>query len=361
VKVLFLANNYLVLFNFRKELILKFLNDGNEVFISCPEHPNISFFTNKGIKFIKTNFSRRTINILNEIKLLFFYKKIFKYLNPDYVFSFTIKPNILGGIASKNLKLKFVPNITGLGNSFLSNFIYKFLAIILYKYSFSKIHHIFFQNKSNYNFFLTNQIIKSNTNFTLLPGSGVNLHEFKYQPLENTKTIRFLYCSRIMKEKGIDFFIEAATILKNKYSNLEFKVVGFCEEDYTKILNRHSTNNVLTYEGFQENVYKYYVWSSCLVFPSYYPEGISNVLLEAAAVGRALITTDHPGCKETVINGFNGYLIKPMSLSELLTAMIKFIELSSFEKIKLGQNSREYVSQNFSRNIVINEYAKIIQ
>jgi glycosyltransferase involved in cell wall biosynthesis len=361
MKILFLANHYLVLFNFRKELINFFIEKGHQVFISCPNHPNIRYFIDKGATFIETNFNRRKINVFDELKLVSFYKKLFHELKPDYILSFTIKPNIFGAIAAKKLKIKFIPNITGLGNSFLGNFILRYFFIQLYKYAFRNIHHIFFQNSSDHSFFCKFKIIQKRTSNTILPGSGVNLKEFDFHKMPMRKRNNFLFSSRIMKQKGIDLYLKAAEEIKKIYPEVKFTVIGFCEEDYSKKLLRMTKMGLIDYKGFQTHVKQFYIESDCLVFPSYYPEGISNVLLEAASIGRPLITTDLPGCKETCIDSYNGFLIRPRSVESLIKAIRRFLELKDETISQMGENSRKLVEKNFSRDKIISEYSRIVE
>jgi galacturonosyltransferase len=361
MKILFLSNSFLVLHKFRKELIIKLLEDGHDIYISCPMDPKISFFTDLGIKFIQTELKRRNFNIIKEIKLINFYKKIFENIKPNFVFSYTIKPNILGGIASKNFDLKFIPNITGLGNSFFGIFILEILATALYKFAFRNVHHVFFQNKSNYDFFIKKRIISSNFPSTILPGSGVNLYDFPYKKMNLDSTIKFLFASRIMKAKGIDIFLKASKIIKKSYPNVQFMVAGFCEDDYQKLLQEYQNKGIIIYEGFQENILPLYEWCNCLVFPSFYPEGLANVLLEAGSVGRPLICTNLPGCNEAVKNGFNGFVIEPKNVDKLVETMDKFINLSKQEKLLMGENSHRFISKSFSRQLIIDEYVKILK
>ena len=360
MKILFLANSFLVLHKFRKELIIKLVEDGHDVYISCPKDPKISFFTDLGIKFIQTELKRRNFNILKEIKLINFYKKIFKNIKPNFVFSYTIKPNILGAIASKNFDLKFIPNITGLGNSFFGIFILEILATALYKFAFKNIHHIFFQNKSNYDFFIKREIISSNLPSTILPGSGVNLNDFPYKKMNLDSSIKFLFAARIMKAKGIDIFLKASKIIKKSYPNVQFMVAGFCEDNYQKVLLKYQNEGIIKYYGYQDKICLFYESCTCLVFPSYYPEGLSNVLLEAAAVGRPLISTNLPGCKEAIIDEYNGFIIEPKNVTNLVNALEKFIGLSNEAKLLMGENSHRFISKSFSRNLIIDEYVKII-
>lgn len=185
----------------------------------------------------------------------------------------------------------------------------------------------------------------------------------KYKPLKypNDNIIRFIYIARIMKAKGIDEYLEAARYISKKYNNVEFHVCGYCEENYQNIIEKEQKNNVIIYHGLVEDVIQYERNCHCVVLPSYHPEGISNVLLEAAALARPIITTNRIGCKETVDDGINGYLINEKNSKDLIDKMIKFMKLTYSEKKEMGLKGRKKVEKEFDRNVVINEYLKICE
>lgn len=360
VKILILANNDLGLYNFRKELIEEFIELEHEVYISLPNGPKILELEKIGCKYIETTVDRRGINPINDLKLLFKYIKIIMNIEPNYVLTYTIKPNIYGGIACRIKKVKQIANITGLGTALENKGFLQKIAIFLHKIALKNVYCCFAQNEENLKFLQNHKI--ANNKLKLIPGSGVNLE--KYKLLEYPKEddpIEFLFISRIMKEKGIDQYLETAEYIKSKYSNTKFHILGFCEQEYNEKLNELQNKNIIEYHGRQDNIIPFMQKASCIIHPTYYPEGMSNVLLEACASGRPIITTNRAGCREIVDNGINGYVIKEKDSKDLIEKVEKFINLSNEEKKQMGLAGRRKVENEFDRNLVIQEYLEEIE
>ncbi|SFQ27345.1 galacturonosyltransferase [Desemzia incerta] len=353
-KVLILVNHDVVIYNFRKELVERLLLDGHEVVISSPYGERIDDLVAMGCEYIEATIERHGINPLREIKLLDYYKKIMKDIKPDVVLTYTIKPNIYGGIAAKKYGVPYVANITGLGTAVEKNGIMQQITVALYKLAFSKIQRVFFQNTENMNFFQKNNIVVDK--HELLPGSGVNLNHFQVLEYPSEDTIEFVFISRIMKEKGIDQYIETAKYITAKYPNTKFHVCGFCEEKYEEQLNELHNEGVLTYHGMVRDVRKILKKTHCTIHPTYYPEGLSNVLLESSASGRPIITTDRSGCREVVDHKITGYIVKQKNTKDLIKQVEAFIKLNYEEKKKMGLAGREKVEREFDRKIVIEAY-----
>lgn len=360
-KVLFLVNHDLVIYNFRKELVQKLITEGYEVYISSPKGKRIVELESMGCKFIELkNIERHGKNPFTDFKLLKEYKKLIEEIKPLCILTYTIKPNIFGGIASNKNNVLFFPNITGLGTAVEEKGILQFITVNLYKYSFKKVNKVFFQNEENMAFFLDKKIINKKQSI-LLPGSGVNLDQFKYLEYPNSKdVVKFIFISRIMKEKGIDYYLDLAKLMKKRGEKAEFHICGFCEQDYEDILAELHENKVIIYHGMVDNIQELLKDMHCTIHPTYYPEGLSNVLLESSSSGRPIITTDRSGCREVVNNGENGYLIKVKSLDSLVNAVDNFMKKSHLEKEQMGVQGRKYVESIFDRNIVIDEYMKVI-
>lgn len=360
MKILILANNDLGLYNFRKELIEEFIELEHEVYISLPNGPKILELEKIGCKYIETTVDRRGINPINDLKLLFKYIKIIMNIEPNYVLTYTIKPNIYGGIACRIKKVKQIANITGLGTALENKGFLQKIAIFLHKIALKNVYCCFAQNEENLKFLQNHKI--ANNKLKLIPGSGVNLE--KYKLLEYPKEddpIEFLFISRIMKEKGIDQYLETAEYIKSKYSNTKFHILGFCEQEYNEKLNELQNKNIIEYHGRQDNIIPFMQKASCIIHPTYYPEGMSNVLLEACASGRPIITTNRAGCREIVDNGINGYVIKEKDSKDLIEKVEKFINLSNEEKKQMGLAGRRKVEKEFDRNTVVQAYMNEIR
>jgi len=353
-KVLILTNNDKGLYNFRRELIEK-LNSKYEVYISSPYGEFIDYFTNIGCHFIKTEFDRKSVNPIQDFKLLLTYNNIMKDLKPDVLLTYTIKPNVYGGIASQILDIPYLPNITGFGTAVSNTGVLSKITTLLYQIGLKNAHHVFFQNKENLDYAIKNNIL--NSPYTILPGSGVNLKYFSVleYPHED-QGIHFLFISRIMEEKGIDQYLDAAEYIKSKYQFTNFHILGALEGNYKNKLMNMEKRNLIIYHGRQPDVRKYHQVSHCTIHPTYYPEGMSNVLLESASSGRPIITTNRSGTKEIVDDEKNGYLIREKDSKDLIEKIEKFLNLSNRERKIMGLKGREKVVKEFDRNDVINFY-----
>ena len=359
MKVLFLANDGEGLYKFRKELIQTLLKD-SEVFISLPRDKYIEKLEELGCKYINTEFNRKGTNPIKDIELYKFYKKTLNDINPDVVLTYTIKPSVYGGLACQTLHIPYIVNITGLGSAIENGGLLGFISLTLYKIGTRGAQKVFFQNTTNRDFMISKKVVKKEK-CDLVPGSGVNLNEYKLLEYPKDNTIDFVYIGRIMKEKGFNQYIETAEYIKNKYSNTRFHVAGAYEDDYKDIVDKLVSNSILIYHGSVENMIdEIYRNVHCVIHPTYYAEGLSNVLLEALACGRPIITTDRAGCKEVVEDGINGYIVKQKDSQDLIDKVEKFISLSINEKKQMGINGRDKVEKEFDRNIVINKYLEEI-
>ena len=358
-KILILANKDITLLYFRKELIEKLVAEKNDVTVCFPKSDKVNEFINMGCKFIDIKMDRRGTNPVKDMGIIFNYLKILKETKPDIVLTFTIKPNLYGGFACRIKKIPYIANITGLGTALQNEGLLQKLTIFLYHIAFKKIKCCFMQNEDNMKFFEKHKIADGKRK--LLPGSGVNLEKYKLleYPKENDD-LEFLFIGRIMKEKGIDLYIETAKYIKSKYKNTKFHVIGYCEQDYEGILEDLQKEEIIIYHGKQDNMIPFYKLSCCTIHPTYYPEGMSNVLLESAASGRPVITTDKPGCREIVDEGVTGFIVKPQDIESLKIAVEKFINMPYEEKVNMGLAGRRKVEKEFDRNIVIDAYMKEI-
>lgn len=358
-KVLILVNHNVVIYNFRKELVQRLVSEGYEVYLSCPQGNRIEELKAMGAHFIETNVERRSKNPFRDLELLSHYKKIMREIRPDIALSYTVKPNIYGGIAARKYRIPQLANITGLGTAVEVQGLTQSIIVQMYKYAFRNVKKIYLQNRENLMFFKNHKIkIES---LELLPGSGVNLNEYTVSEYPDDQVVKFLFISRILKEKGIDYYLSAAQTIRSRYSNVEFHICGFCEEEYKGKLDVLNSNGTVIYHGMIQNVCEFLRGIHCVIHPTYYPEGISNVLLESCASGRPIITTDRSGCREVVDNGVNGYMIRCQNQEDLNAAIEKFLSLTYEQKKEMGLLARKKVERDFDRNIVVNRYLQEIQ
>lgn len=364
-RVLFLVNHEVVIYNFRLEIVERLLADGYEVHISTPSGERVDKLRDMGAVIHDINFDRHGTNPLDEVVIICEYMHLMKTLRPFIVFSFTIKPNIYGAIASRWNHIPFVANITGLGTAVENGGIKQMLTVLMYRFAFGtkhgKIQRVFFQNEENEKFFADNRIAMDVHG--LLPGSGVNTERFPYREYNDCgdgragEPVRFAFISRIMVEKGIDQYLDVAEMVRTEYSATEFHIAGFFESEYDRNrFDRLCEAGTVIYDGNIEDVSNYMGSMHCIVHPTYYPEGLSNVLLEASSTGRPIITTDKVGCREVVDNGFNGYMVPCQNSEKLVEAIKKFLELSWKEKRIMGNAARDKAEREFNRQAVVEKY-----
>lgn len=353
-KILILSNHHSYTYNFRKEIIQELLNKHYKVLIALPYGEKVDLLEEMGCECIDISLDRRGKNPIKDAQLIFKYYQIMKKFKPDAVLSYTIKPNIYGGIVTRLLKIPFFPNVTGLGSAVEIKSIFQKLIISLYKFAYKNATCVFFQNKENELFFLENGFKLQR--HRLIPGSGVNTSFFELLPYPSSETIEFMFISRIMKEKGIEQYLEAAVEIKKKYSNINFNVLGFCEEKYEERLLELHEQNIIIYHGMQSDIKKFQKISHCTIHPTYYPEGMSNVLLESAACGRPLITTNRSGCKEIVDDNVNGFIINQEDTQDLIKKIESFLSLNYEEKKEMGVMGRKKIVAEFDRKIVVDSY-----
>lgn len=357
-KVLFISNVTAGIVSFRYELIQKLVGTC-DVIVMASDNGRLEKLLELGCEFIPTNFDRHGTNPLKEFELISTYKKYIKSVNPDIVFTYTIKPNIYAGLVCSKLGIPYVVNITGLGTALENSGVMQKITCILYKTGLKNAQKVFFQNTANRDFMLSKGIIKEN--YDLLPGSGVNLDKFKLLDYPEGSTVDFVFISRIMKEKGVDQYLEAAEYITKKYSNTRFHVCGNCEQVYEKRLQELNDTGVIIYHGRIDDVVGIHEISSCTIHPTYYPEGMSNILLESCACGRPIITTNRPGCGEIVEDGINGYVVQEKNTKDLIDKIETFLKLSPVERKQMGVAGRKKIEKNFDRQIVVNKYIEEIR
>lgn len=350
-KILMLANNDQGLYRFRKMLIEDLIERGNKIYICLPNGECIEELEKIGCNFIETPIDRRGLNPITDLGLYRKYKKIIKKEKPDYVITYTIKPNIYGAIACRIKKVPYAVNITGLGTAFQKNNWLKKLVVFLYKVALKKVSVVFFENVENKEVFVEEGIITEEKS-CVLNGAGVNLTDFPYVAMEEKENTSFLFIGRIMREKGVQELFEAIEKIKKEYPQTEFNFIGGFEENYADTIKEMQSKGYIKYHGSVKNVQDFIAASACTILPSYH-EGMSNALLESAAMGRALITSNIHGCKEAVIENGNGFLCKVQDSESLYSAITRFIELPFEEKQKMGEMSRKHVEENFDKRKVV--------
>ena len=359
MKILFIVNGTQALYAHRLELIQTLLVEGHSVDIASPRGKELEPLCDLGCGYVEAPIETRGKNVFQDVQLLFRYVKILKQVAPDVAFTFYTKSNIWGGIACQICGVRYVSNITGLGTAVENSGFFSKLLQKLYVFSLRKSSCVFFQNKYNYRFFVERGLKEGKAK--LLPGSGVSLTRFPVLEYPSDEgMVEFLFVSRILKEKGIDEYIEAARVIREKHPNTKFHVVGNFDGGYCRDFDELQGDGVIVYHGQQFDIHPYILRTHCTILPSYYPEGMSNVLLESASSGRPVITTDRPGCIETVEDGVTGYVVKPCDVEDLVSKIECFLSLKNEERKEMGLRGRKKVEKEFSRDIVVKAYLQAL-
>lgn len=353
MKFLIITNHSYMLWRFRRELIAQLQTHG-EVVISMPFVGHEDDFASMGCRCIHTDIERRGINPITDFKLYKVYKKLIKKECPDMVITYSIKPNIYAGFICRMMKIPYCANVQGLGTAFQKEPIAT-VVTIMYKLALKEAKTVFFENEFNAREFVERKIVPASQQ-TVLKGAGINLDTYIQEPYPSEdEGIHFLYLGRIMREKGIDELFAAARNIKRKYGKkVIFDLVGFFEDEYKETVEKLEAQDIVKFHGFQSDPNPFYKMSHCVVLPSYH-EGMSNVLLEAAATGRAVITSDIPGCREAVDDGVNGYLHAKQSAEELEQCIEKFLLLHTREREQMGVNGRRKMETEFDKKMVVEE------
>lgn len=350
MKLLIVTNHSHMLYLFRAAL-LSALAKEHEVVVCTPKNGKEAELADLGCRLTHIEVDRRGINPRKDLRLYRAYRRLLRAERPDAVITYSIKPNIYAGYACRRLRIPYFLHVQGLGSAFEKPLIAT-VATLLYRAAAKKARGVFFENEGNRDEFLRRRILSADRAI-VLPGAGVDLTAFPSLPYPTEENgIRFLFVGRIMKEKGVDELFSAAERLKAAYGDrVSFLAAGFFEEEYGERVKELSSRGILTYLGFREDILSLYRDCHAVVLPSYH-EGMSNVLLEGAACGRALVTSDIPGCREAVGEG-GGFLCEAGNAEALYTALMTFLALSPAERAAVGCRARAHIEAHFNRNTVV--------
>lgn len=359
-KVLILVNRDFVLYNFRIELVERLLMEKYDVYICLPIGPKVNAMIDMGCKFIPIEIDKRGTNPIKDYKLIKDYKKVFNEVKPDIILTYTTKVCIYGGIVAGKLGIPYLMNVSGLGTALEQPGPLQPLMISLYRKAAKKAKCVFFQNTENQKFFKKHKMYDGHQ--VLLPGSGVNIDKWNYLEYPDDKEgLEFLFVARIIKEKGIEEYLACAEEIKKEYPDTKFHICGPCDGDYRDTIADYEKKGIIIYHGEVQDTKKYLKRIHCHIHPSYYPEGISNVCLEAAASGRPVITTDRAGCRETVDDGVTGFIFETKNRDMLIDSVKSLIRLNNEERRQMGIKGREKVIKEFNRKVVIDKYINEIR
>lgn len=361
-KILILANDTTYVYNLRRELLQKLMENGCTVTVVSELLLFQEELKELGCKLIGVDAGRHGTNPLNDLKLMAKYIRILRAEKPDVVLSYNIKPNVYGGMACRMLKIRYMPNITGLGTAVENPGKMQMLTTRLYKWGVAGAACVFFQNTENLEFFQNRNMLSKKSRTSLLPGSGVNLQTHPLLPYPQGETIHFLFVARVLKEKGIDQYLAVAKALRAERKDVVFHICGGCDDAaYEQILQQAQEAGEVEYHGQQKDMLPFFQMAACVVHPSYYPEGMSNVLLEAAASGRPIVAANRSGCRETVDHGKTGYIVPIKDEQAVIDAVRSFLALSWEERRAMGLAGRAKMEQEFDRKLVVDTYLEELE
>lgn len=363
MKILIICNCSIGLERFRGMLIQELVRNGNIVKAIVPQSDeqkeadaeNSLKKMECGLK--RVSMERRGMNPIKDLNLFREYYMTVKKMKPDLAITYTIKPNIYGGIACRLLRVPYVVNITGLGTAFQNDGILRKMVTIMYRAALRKAKIVLFENEENRNVMVDYKIIKKNKTF-VLPGAGVDVEYFAYTeyPADDSET-QFLFVGRVMQEKGIDELFAAMRRLRAEGYKCSLTVLGDFEENYSEKMKNYETEGWLHYEGYQEDVRPFIEKSHCFVLPSWH-EGMANTNLECAAMGRPVITSNIHGCLEAVEDGVTGFLCEKQNSDDLYQKMKEICELSQDERKVMGIAGRKRMEEFFDKRKVVEKTIK---
>ena len=366
MRIAVVANTAWYLFNFRLNLMLALQQAGHAVVAIAPEDGHAARLRQAGIPTECVAISGSGTHPLREAGTVLALRSALRRQRIDLVLSYTPKGNLYSALGCLTAGIAFVPNVSGLGRLFIRPSAATHVAKLLYRLTFHRAHHVFFQNNDDMALFLQQGLVEA-PRCERLPGSGVDLQRFQASALPAARAAdapAFLLVARMLWDKGVGEYVAAARILKARHPAAQFRLLGFVDVANPSAIPRHQIEEwvqegLVDYLGPTDDVRPFLVDADCIVLPSY-REGVPRTLLEAAATGRPVITTDAPGCRDTVVDGTTGYLCRPADAHDLADKMDRFIALPAAERATLGRQARQFVAEHFDETLVLTRYLDVV-
>lgn len=365
LKIIIALNTAWNLINFRSGLIRALVFHGYDVIAVAPEDAYSQQLGALGCRFVPIPMDNKGTHPGRDLLLLWRFVRLIRKERPDVLLGYTIKPNIYGSLAAYISGVPVINNVTGLGTVFIKGGWLNWFVRALYRVALARSRKVFFQNEDDRHFFITDGLVDGA--FTdRLPGSGVDLKKFQPAPLPGRHQIRFLLIARMLWDKGVGEYVEAARLVKKRGLNAEVCLLGFLDVQNPAAISKSQMDKwvaegVVRYLGVSDNVREEIAQADCIVLPSFYREGTPRTLLEAAAMARPLITTDSVGCRDVVDDGVNGFICRPKDALDLADKMARMIAMPHAEREAMGRQGREKVEREFDEKIVIDKYLSAIE
>jgi glycosyltransferase involved in cell wall biosynthesis len=366
-KIALVANSAWSVYNFRMDLVRHLLLRF-ELLVIAPADEFAEELVKAGCKYLDISFNNRSENPYLDYTLYRSLKRIYETEKPDFIFHYVIKPNIYGSLAAARCGIQSIAIITGLGYTFDRDNWLNRIVSFLYKRALKKAREVWFLNLEDSQIFVERKLVSAGK-IKILPGEGINTAHFSPQankPVARGKAFQFIMSTRLLRSKGVGIYIEAARILKNKYREVRFELIGFYEKNHRDSVSESEVKQwqkkgIIHYGGFAKDVRPYLRKADCFVFPSFYHEGIPRCLLEAAAMEIPIITSLNTGCKEVVLEGVNGFLCAPNNAEDLAGRMEDMMILTSIERADMGKKGRELVTEKFGVDKILLEYDRALE
>ena len=364
MKIMFTVNAAWNIWNFRRPIVQAMLDDGHEITVLAPPDDSVADLEKMGCRFLPLEMSAKGLNPLDGLRLQRSLKDAFLVERPDIVLSYTIKNNIFGAMAARSVGVPFVPNATGLGTAFLSGGLLQCVAEKLYRRAFSTLPIVFFQNEDDRTLFIENRLIKEHQ-ACVLPGSGIDLEHFRSEPYLHAAGAQvFLMISRLLKDKGVLEFVEAARQVKSRVPHARFQLLGSVDAQNRSAIDAATLkawvdDGLIEYLGTTKDVRPYIANATCIVLPSY-REGAPRTLIEAAAMARPVITTDVPGCRSVVEADVTGLFCALKDAKSLARSCMQFLSLSREASAAMGLAGRRRMEIHYDQSIIVEQYQKAI-
>ena len=349
------------IWNFRKPILKALLAEGHRVTVLASPDDSVAKLEELGCRVLPLKMSAKGLNPLEGLRLRREFLKAFRQERPDIVFSYTIKNNLFGAIAARRCGVPFLPNVTGLGTAFLSGGALQRVAERLYRHAFRRLPKVFFQNEDDRALFLSRRLVRADQT-EVLPGSGIDLQHFNAAPYPGGEETRFLMIARLLRDKGVHEYVEAARLLKGEGARVRFQILGATGSENRTAISREQVaewdaEGVIDYLGTAPDVRPHIAEAHCVVLPSY-REGAPRTLIEAAAMARPLIATDVPGCTAVVGHEVNGFLCEVRSGDSLAEACRRFLSLGEDARRDMGKAGRAKMAADYDEALIVQAYER---
>jgi glycosyltransferase involved in cell wall biosynthesis len=364
-RILISINTSWNIYNFRSGLIRALVDTGYEVIAAAPTDAYSAQLNNLGCRYVPIAMDNKGTSFISDIFLFLRYVQLMRQEQPDIYLAYTIKPNVYSSLAAQALKIPVINNISGLGTAFITNNWVTWVVKLLYRASLARSQIVFFQNPDDFEEFVEYGLVQKEQSF-VIPGSGIDLKAFRPHVKEPAKEeeFRFLLIARLLWDKGIGEYVEAARIVRRQSPSVIFQIVGFLGvENRTAVpgetVEGWVADGLIDYLGVSDDVRPAIAAADCVVLPSY-REGMPRTLLEAAAMGKPLIATDVPGCRQIVDHGVNGLLCRVRDANDLARRMLEMIAISAEGRTAMGAAGRAKTEREFDENIVVQRYLEAV-